>query len=306
MKFPSPISVQSIADRFQAKLIGDAGLQATGINEIHKVSAGDITFSDNPKYFKKALQSEATIILLNEPATCPPGKALLICDAPFKVYNQLVIEHRPFCPLTTMIDDSAVIHASAIIEPNVIIGPQVRIGKYTYIQANTYIGEHTIIGEHVKIQAGTVIGTDAFYFKRYPEQYTKWRSGGRVVIEDHVDIGAGCTINRGVSGDTIIGAGTKIDCQVHIAHGAVIGRNCLIAAQVGISGKSIIEDDVILYGQVGVAQNVRIGKGAKVAAQSGVSKDLEGGKTYFGAPAEELMSHHRKMAALRQLSRKKE
>ncbi len=305
MKFPEPIAVKTIARRFGAELIGNEELLASGINEIHKVEAGDITFSDNAKYFKKALSSAATIILLNKQTACPAGKALLICEDPFRVYNQLVIDYRPFRPLASLMDESVLIHPSAILEPQVVIGPHVRIGAHAYIQANVYIGAHTIIGEHVKIQAGSLIGTDAFYFKRYPEGYTKWRSGGRVIIEDHVDVGAGCTINKGVSGDTVIGAGTKIDCQVHIAHGVVIGRNCLIAAQTGISGKAILEDEVILYGQVGVAQNVRIGKGARVAAQSGVSKDLEGGKTYFGAPAEELISHHRKMAALRQLSRRK-
>lgn len=122
-----------------------------------------------------------------------------------------------------------------------------------------------------------------------------------MVIEDHVEIGAGCTINKGVSGDTVIGEGTKLDCQVHVGHGAVIGKNCLIAGQVGIGGKTTIEDDVVLYGQVGVVQAVRIGKGAIVSAGAGVSKDLEGGKTYFGSPAEESGVRYRELAALRHL-----
>lgn len=303
MKFPQPISVQALAERFSAKqLLGDPTLVATGINEIHKVEAGDIAFSDVKKYFSRTLESAATIILLNEPAECPPGKAILIFDKPFDVYDTLVREHRPFAPLREVISGQADIHPTAIVEPGVVIAANVRIGAHSHIQANAYIGEYTSIGEHVTIGVGAIIGTDAFYFKKHPDgSFQKWRSGGRVIIEDHVDIGAACTINKGVSGDTVIGAGSKLDCQIHVGHGAVIGKNCLLAAQVGIGGKAIIEDNVVLYGQVGIAQAVRIGKGAVVLAQSGISKSLEGGKTYFGYPAEEAREKYRELAALRQL-----
>ncbi|MEM9920842.1 MAG: LpxD N-terminal domain-containing protein [Bacteroidota bacterium] len=301
MKFPQPIPVKEIARRIEATIIGDDQLLASGINEIHKVEEGDITFSDLPKYFRKALQSAATIILLNEPTDCPPGKAILVCEKPFDAYNGLIQAHRPFRPLSAQIHDSAIVHPSAVIEPGVVIGPNVRIGAYSYIQSNVYIAEYTTIGEHVTIQAGTTIGTDAFYFKKDPDGFRKWRSGGRVIIEDQVDIGACCTICKGVSGDTVIGQGSKLDCQVHVGHGAVIGPRCLIAGQVGIGGKSILEEGVIVYGQVGIAQNIRIGKGAVLAAKSGVSKSLEGGKTYFGIPAVEIRQHHKQLATLRRL-----
>jgi UDP-3-O-[3-hydroxymyristoyl] glucosamine N-acyltransferase len=238
---------------------------------------------------------------LNEKTECPVGKALLICDRPFEAYDGLVRQYRPFQPLDAAISESAFIHPSTIIEPGVTIGHHVVIGKNCYIQANAYIGNHTHIGNLVIIQAGAILGTDAFYFQKTEAGLKKWHSGGRVVIEDHVDVGAGCTINKGVSGDTIIGAGTKLDCQVHIGHGAVIGKNCIIAGQTGIGGKSIIEDNVVLYGQVGVAQRVRIGQGAVVSAKSGVSKDLEGDKAYFGIPAAEIRVRQRELAALRHL-----
>ena len=125
-----------------------------------------------------------------------------------------------------------------------------------------------------------------------------------MIIEDRVDIGAACTISKGVSGDTIIGEGSKLDCQVHIGHGVIVGKNCLFAAQVGIGGKTVIEDNVTLYGQVGVAQSIRIGAKAIVLAKSGVSKTLEGGKTYFGAPAIEARQYYREMAAVRMLAKK--
>ncbi len=302
MKFPQPISVRDLAQRFGAQVIGDETLSATGINEIHKVEPGDIAFSDAPKYFAKTLGSAATVILLNQTAECPPGKAILVVDNPFEVYDTLVQEHRPVRPILEAISPEAEIHPTAIIEYGVVIAADVRIGAHSHIQANTYIGEHTIIGDEVTIGPNSIIGSEAFYFKKQPDgTYRKWRSGGRVIIENRADIGAGCTINKGVSGDTVIGEGSKLDGQIHIGHGAVVGKNCLFAAQVGIGGKTIIEDNVVLYGQVGVAQAITIGAGAVVLAASGVSKSLEGGKTYFGAPAEEVREKYKELAALRQL-----
>ena len=302
MKFSEPIAIQKIAEKYQCEIIGDASLMATGINEIRKVETGDITFVDVEKYFKKSIQSAASIIILNRRTECPPGKALLLCEQPFEVYNQIVKTHRPFEPLSATISDTAVIHPSTILEPNVVVGHHVRIGKNCYIQANVTIAEYTVIGDHVTIQSGAIIGTDAFYYKRTEAGYKKWRSGGRVVIEDHVEIGAACTINKGVSGDTIIGAGTKLDCQVHIGHGVVVGKNCLFAAQVGIGGKSIIEDNVVLYGKVGVVQDVRLGKNAVVLAGAGVSKSLPGDAVYYGPPpAAEARQRYKELAVLRQL-----
>lgn len=151
------------------------------------------------------------------------------------------------------------------------------------------------------MQAGALIGTDAFYYKKINGHYHKWRSGGRVIIGNDVEVGAGCTISRGVSGETIIGEGTKLDCQIHIGHGAVIGRHCLIAAQVGIAGKTIIGDHCVIYGQVGIAQNLHIGDHTILLAKSGVSKDLEGGKTYFGVPAGEAREKYKEIAGIKML-----
>jgi UDP-3-O-[3-hydroxymyristoyl] glucosamine N-acyltransferase len=301
MKFPHPIPVKEIAQKLGAKLIGNDALLVAGINEVHQVQEGDITFADVKKYFDKALNSKAGVIILNEKAKAPRGKAVLLCKDPFEAYNSLVLEHRPVIPLTGAVSDTAHIDPSAIIEPNVVIGPYVKIGKNSHIQANVTIAEHTIIGDNVIIQSGAVIGTDAFYFKKGPDGYKRWRSGGRVVIENNVEIGAGCTINKGVSGDTTIGEGSRLDCQVHVGHDVVIGKNCLIAAQTGISGNTVLGDEVVLYGQVGLAQNLHIGEKAVVYAKSGVSKDLEGGKSYFGYPAGEARTTYREMAALRHL-----
>lgn len=306
MKFDRPIPIKNIATQIGAtQIIGDHTLNVLGINEIHHVREGDITFSDVKKYFEKALNSQATFIILNEiPDAISEGKVILIHTHPFDAYDSLMRSQRPFNPLSMEIADSAAIHPSVIFEPHVVIGNHVRIGAGSYIRANAVIDDFTVIGKNVVIGAGALIGTDAFYFKRHTEGYRKWRSGGRVVIEDGVDIGSGCTVNRGVSSDTVIGAGTKLDCQVHIGHDVKIGKNCLFAAQVGIGGNTMIEDDVILYGQVGVAQNITIGAKAIVLAKSGVSKNIAGDKTYFGYPAQEVKKAFKELAILRQLKNK--
>lgn len=301
MKLPHPVLVTHIAEKIGAELIGDETLQATGINEVHQVQPGDITFVDVEKYYETSLKSAASIIIIDRRVDPPEGKALLVCDIPFQAYNNLVLEYRPVQPLSKAISDTAVIDPSAIIEPNVIIGHHVRIGKGCYIHSSVTIAEHTVIGDQVTVQSGAAVGTDAFYFKRNPDGFQRWRSCGRVIIEDGVDIGAGCTINKGVSGDTVIGAGTKLDCQVHIGHDVAIGKRCLFAAQVGIGGNTRVGDEVIMYGQVGIAQNLVIGDRVVVLAKSGVSKNLEAGKTYFGYPAAEARGKYRELAALRHL-----
>ena len=302
MKFPQAIPVRQLADKYQARIIGDDNLLASGINEIHKVEPGDIAFSDVKKYFDKTLKSAATVILLNEETACPPGKVILVVVEPFKVYDDIIKSYRPIEYLSQNISLDASIHPSVIIEPGVVIAANVEIGANSVIQANTYIGEYSYIGQHVTIGPNSTISPDAFYFKKNTEgAYQKWRSGGRVIIHDHVDIGAGCTIAKGVSGDTVIGEGSKLDCQIHIGHGVIVGKHCLFAAQVGIGGKTIVGDHVVLYGQVGIAQALHIGDKAVVLAKSGVAKSLEGGKTYFGSPAEEARGKFREIAALKQL-----
>jgi UDP-3-O-[3-hydroxymyristoyl] glucosamine N-acyltransferase len=301
MKFPHPVPVKELAARLNAEIIGDAEALALGLNEVHHVAPGDITFVDVAKYFEKALRSAASVILLNERTAAPRGKTLLLCEKPFDAYNQLALEYRPMQPLSSNISESAEIGEGTHIEPNAVIGQQVRIGRNCHIGANAFIAEHTVIGDRVLIQPGAIIGTEAFYYKKTAEGFVKWRSCGRVVIEDDVEIGAGCTVNKGVSSDTTIGAGTKLDSQVHVGHDVRIGRRCLIAAQVGIGGNTVIGNEVTLYGQAGVAQNIRIGDKAIISAKAGVSKDLDGGKLYFGIPATEARVAYRELAALRLL-----
>ena len=304
MRFEKPVPVTEIASLIGAQLIGNKEGLAGGINEIHKVEEGDLVFVDHPKYYQKCIQSAASFIIINQETSVPPHKALLLVEQPFEAYQKIVEHFRPFRPSKENTSKSAVIGKDTIVLPGAYIGNEVRIGDHCIIHPNVVIMDHCIIGSHVVIQAGTVIGSDAFYYNKKTNRdvhYRKMLSCGRVVIEDHVEIGANCTIDRGVSGDTFIGAGTKMDNLVHIGHDTVVGKNCLFAAQVGIAGATTIEDEVILWGQAGVSKTLTIGKGAEVYAQSGVLGDLEGGRKYFGSPVEDALSKKKEFVWIKRI-----
>ena len=290
MRLNKPVAVQWIADFIGAEIVGNTAAVATGMNEIHKVEEGDIVFVDHPKYYEKCIHSAATVIIIDKKTDFPPEKTLLVVKEPFEAYIKLVNHFRPFTPSSKNVSDSAIIGKNTVIMPNCFIGSQVEIGNDCIIHPNVTILDQCVIGNHVIIQAGTVIGSDAFYYNKKIDRdvhYKKMNSCGRVVIQDHVEIGANCTIDRGVSGDTLIGTGTKIDNLVHVGHDTEIGKNCLFAGQVGIAGATKIEDNVILWGQVGVSKTLTIGRNAIVYAQSGVKDSIEGGKVYFGSPVED-------------------
>ena len=301
MKFPHPYTLKQIATIIGTRFIGEEHFPVLGMNEIHVVEEGDIVFVDHPKYYDKALHSRATIILINKEVDCPKGKALLISDDPFRDFNKLTDFFKPFQKSTALISPTAEIGENTIIQHGAFVGNNVKIGKNCLIHPNTVIYDDCIVGDNVTIHAGTVLGADAFYYKKRPEGFDKLKSGGRVVIENNVDLGALCTIDRGVTGDTTIKEGTKIDNQVHVGHDTVIGKKCLIASQTGIAGCVVIEDEVTIWGQVGMTSGITIGKKAIILAQSGVSKSLEGGQTYFGYPAEEARKKYKEMSALKML-----
>jgi UDP-3-O-[3-hydroxymyristoyl] glucosamine N-acyltransferase len=301
MKFPKTYPLKEIAQIINCNFVGDENFPVQGMNEIHVVEKGDIVFVDHPKYYDKALQSAATIVLINKEVECPEGKALLISDDPFRDFNTLTKHFRPFQSSNSAISDSATIGEGTVIQPNCFIGHNVQIGKNCLIHPNVTIYDNTVIGNNVMIHAGTILGADAFYYKKRPEGFDQLISGGRVVIEDNVGIGALCTIDKGVTGDTTIGAGTKIDNQVHVGHDTVIGKKCLIASQTGIAGCVIIEDEVTLWGQVGTTSGITIGSKAVIMGQTGVTKSVMGGKTYFGTPIEESREKLKQLANLKRI-----
>jgi UDP-3-O-[3-hydroxymyristoyl] glucosamine N-acyltransferase len=299
LKFRIPQTLSQIANLINTDFVGDANFSITGINEIHVVVEGDIVFVDHPKYYDKALNSAATTILINKKVACPEGKALLISEDPFRDFNKITKHFNPFIASKVSIAENAIIGEGTVIQPNVFIGNNVTIGRNCIIHPNVAIYDNTIIGDNVNIHANTVLGADAFYYKNRVDGFDQLLSGGRVILEDNVDLGASCTIDRGVTGDTRIGKGTKIDNQVHVGHDTVIGKKCLIASQTGVAGCVIIEDEVTIWGQVGTNSGITIGKGAVILGQTGVTKSVKGGKSYFGTPIGESREKLKEMAEMK-------
>ncbi len=297
----TPVNLKDLASIIGAKYIGDERHVITGFNEIHCVEAGDVVFVDHPKYYTKALESKATTILINKEVDCPKGKALILHAEPFTAFNQLTRHFKPIAYSNVQISPTAKIGTNTVIMPGAFIGNNVEIGNHTIIHPNVVIYDDCIVGSHVVIHANSVVGADAFYFKKRSDTFEKLQSVGRVIIEDDVEIGALCTIDKGVTGDTIISKGSRFDNHVHIGHDTFVGEMNLLASFAAIAGVSKTGREVILWGQSGVSSDKVIGDKVVVQAQSGISKDLEAGKTYFGSPAEEVRHKLRELAAIRQL-----
>ncbi len=301
MKFEKPSILQEVAAFLNARFDGPADFKITGINEIHMVEPGDLTFVDHPKYYNKALHSKATTILINQEVERPKGKALIISDDPFRDYVKLAKHYSPFLKSDQAVSAKAKIGEGTVIQPGAFIGNNVGIGKNCIIHSNVSIYDNSVIGDNVVIHANSVLGADAYYFQKKNNKYRKLESCGKVIIEDDVEIGALCAIDKGVSGNTTIGEGTKMDNHCQIGHDTVIGKNCLIGSHAAIAGVTKIEDDVIIWGRVAIDKDLVIGKGAVILATSATGKSLPGGKTYFGQPAVEVRKKWRELAAMRQL-----
>ncbi len=299
MRFQTTQTLKNIAELIGAKYIGDAEFPVLGSNEIHMVQPGEIVFVNHPKYYDKALNSPATIILIDKEVECPEGKALLISADPFRDFNKINTHFTRIYNFTeelhdVEIGDGTKIHSSAVI------GNNVKIGKNTLIFPNVVIGDRTIIGDNVIIQSGTVLGGDAFYYRKLNGNFDRLISVGNVVVENNVEIGNLCTIDRGVTDSTIIGEGSVLDNQIQIGHDTVIGKKCLIASHVGIAGCCVIGDEVTLWGQVGIASGNKIEKGSVILGKTGVNRDLPTG-TYIGMFAEDYKTYLKKEVKLRNL-----
>ncbi len=282
--------------------MGPEDFPVSGMNEIHMVEEGDITFVDLDKYYQKALESKASVILIDKEVECPKGKCLIITSDPLANFNRLTRHFKPFLPSSAMVSPTAQIGEGTIVQPGAFIGNHVRIGKNCIIHANVTINDYTIIGDNTVIQSGAVIGGDACYFQRTKSGiFRKFESSGRVILGNDVEIGALTAVDRGVSGDTIVGDGTKMDNFVQIGHDTHIGKHCLIGAHSAIAGVSTLEDYVTLWASVLINKDLVIGKGAVILATSAVDKSLEGGKVYFGCPAVEARNKWKEMAAIRAL-----
>ncbi|NIP42357.1 MAG: UDP-3-O-(3-hydroxymyristoyl)glucosamine N-acyltransferase [candidate division Zixibacteria bacterium] len=319
------ITTAELAKKLGAELIGDAQLMLYGLAPIEEAREGDLAFLSNKKYFKYLESTKASAVIV-PPEIKESTKTLLIHPQPYYAFSQAL---RVFYPdkdkYPSGISDHAVIgdrcsiHSSAhigayaVLEDNVnvaentkilpgaFIGSDCRIGKDCIIYPNVTVREGTRIGNRVIIHSGTTIGSDGFGYAQLDGKSHKIPQVGIVVIEDDVEIGANCSIDRATLGETRIGKGTKIDNLVQIAHNVKTGENCIIISQVGISGSTKLGNNVILAGQAGLIGHLSIGDNVIVAAQSGVTHDLEDNSKYLGSPAHEMMHQKRIEAALNNL-----
>ncbi len=299
MKFHAPQKLKTIADLIGARFVGPENFEVLGTNEIHRVKPGDIVFVNHPKYYDKALYSAATIILIDKEVDCLEGKALLVSDDPFRDFNKINTHFTRISNFTEELHDVEIGEGTKI-HPSAVIGNNVTIGKNTLIFPNVVIGDRTVIGDNVVIQSNTVLGGDAFYYRKLNGNFDRLISVGNVVIEDNVEIGNGCTIDRGVTDSTVIGEGSVLDNQIQVGHDTIIGKKCLIASQVGIAGCCIIGNEVTLWGQAGIASGNSIAEGSVILGKTGVNRNLEKG-TYIGMFAEDFKTYLKKEVKLRNL-----
>ena len=310
------LTVAEIAALLGANL-DDRALAAHGARSINGPAALDraepteVSFLGNPRYLPLLETTRAGCVLVSEETVCAREDiAVLRCRNPSQGFSKLVEAFRPAEPapppgvdVAAHVDPKAEVDPTAAIGPGVVIGagaivaggvvlhpgaivqPGARIGANTRVHSCVVVGWGVEVGQNCVLHAGTVLGSDGFGFEPTAEGWSKIPQCGTVVVEDDVEIGANCAIDRGRFGATRIGRGAKLDNLVHVAHNVEVGPKVLLIAQVGIAGSSKIEERAILAGQVGIAGHVTIGAGARLAAQSGLAKDVEGGQDYFGSPA---------------------
>jgi UDP-3-O-[3-hydroxymyristoyl] glucosamine N-acyltransferase len=327
-------SLKDLAEQVGGRTLGNAAVDLAGVSNIQSAAPGDLVFVEDEKNLLLALESCASAVVAGEfAAEETRTKPLLIASQPRLAFARAAqilcaaIKPKPGVHSSAVVDPTAHLGANAAVEERVVIAERVTIGDATRIGAGSVIGAGvsigrdctlypnvilypgTRIGNHVIIHAGAVLGSDGFGYVRDKTtgRYEKFPQIGRLEIEDHVEIGANTTIDRGALEVTRIGRGTKIDNLVHIGHNCQIGEDVVIAAQTGFSGSIVVENNVVLGGQVGIGEHARIGEGVMLGGQGGVlpKKILRGkGVAFWGTPARPLREYLKQLAALARLAKK--
>ncbi len=306
------MKLRDIADRLHCRLEGDGDLDIVGVAAIRKAGPGDLTFVSNARYLPDLASTRASAVILSADngAAAHPSCAVLRADDAYTAFARAVSLFAPASaptagidPLSSIAGDARIgedvsigpfvtigpgasVGARTVIHPNVVVGAAARIGDDCVIHPQTSIRARVVIGDRVTLHDGVVVGSDGYGFARQRDgSHLKIPQHGDVVIEDDVEIGANSTIDRPSIGETRIGAGTKIDNLVHVAHGVAIGKRVLLAAQVGIAGSTSIGDDVMMAGQTGVTGHVTVGERAVIGAKSAVLQSVEPGAFVTGSPA---------------------
>lgn len=305
------MKLSEIAKRLECVLEGDGDVEIHGVAGIERAQPGDLTFIANPKYQSQLSSTLASAVIAAHGVQAKGARAAILrTDQPYvafarvlDLFTQATPPAKGIDPASSVAPDAtigsdvsigpfvvvgagAAIGARTVLYPSVVIGPGATLGEDCILHSHVSVRERVSIGNRVVLQDGAVVGSDGFGFAKQPDgTHLRIPQRGDVVIEDDVEIGSNTTIDRPAVGETRIGAGTKIDNLVQIAHGVTVGARVLFAAQVGIAGSTVIEDDVVLAGQVGIAGHLRIGKGVVATAQTGVPNSVGPGEFISGYPA---------------------
>lgn len=331
-KIAGPFTLGQLAGMTGSELSDPAAADKviTDVAPLQDAGSSQLSFLDNKKYAAvfRDTKAGACFVRADVAGAAPAHTVCLVNSNPYKAYALAAQAFYPEAPAqefrasTAVIDPAARLGANchvdhgAVIGPNVVIGDNVRIGALAVIEAGVEIGAncdigarayitHAVLGRHVRIYPGAVIGRPGFGFAIDPAGFVSVPQLGRVLIGDHVEIGANTTVDRGAGPDTVIGAGTRIDNLVQIGHNVQIGRACVIVAQTGISGSTRIGDFVMIGGQTGVAGHLTIGSGVKIAAQSGIMRDIEPKAEVMGSPAAPVKQYMRQVALLNKMTGRK-
>jgi UDP-3-O-[3-hydroxymyristoyl] glucosamine N-acyltransferase len=286
------MTVEQLAQAIDAQVVGDGAVEITSAATLDDALRGQVSFLANPKYATQLQTTRASAVVVGKNVEPVANTTLLRAADPYYAFMQAVVKlhgHRrhPFSGVHPQahVDPSATIGENTIVYPSVFIGPRVKIGRDCIIYPSATIYDDCVLGDRVIVQAGSAIGVDGYGYATHDGVHHKMPQIGNVIIEDDVEIGANCSIERGALGSTVIGKGTKIDQLVVIGHGSKIGEYCLIVAQTGIAGSVTLGHHVVLAGQSGVAGHLNIGNKVTAGAKSGIINDVEDGTTLMGQPA---------------------
>jgi UDP-3-O-[3-hydroxymyristoyl] glucosamine N-acyltransferase len=311
---------------FPNRIEGDSDTLIRSVNTLADAGEGDISFLSNPKYAAQLERTRASAVIVQPDVRIPRGLSAILCEAPYSAMaTATILIHGYRKHPQWDLDPRSEIADTARIGPNANIGPFVTIGHGASIGANAtiypgcYIGDdasigddvilypnvviydNSRIGDRVTLHAGTVIGEDGLGYAPAGDSWLKIPQVGRVVIEDDVEMGAGCTLDSATLGETRIGSGTKFSDQVVVGHGTKVGSNCMFVAQVGVAGSVTVGNRVTLGGQVGVAGHLSIGDNTVVNAKSGVWSSIDAEQTYLGIPAMDAKRFRRQAVVARKL-----